>query len=231
MTTTKKPQTFNEFVSGDGLLNFALSVGVFLLIVTYGGIMYRINPQRVWLWYDVMVATVEAFFFGLATFLVIRQAQDGRIKFIYAGFEGVALFLYYNSKYFGVWADFALTSYISVFGAFTFYALGAISLHRYKEQLAAAGEGLNKKVRQVSANILDKTGEPYTQVGFQLTNTAKKEVKKGGLKQVSKPVQSPLKASESEVMRLIADGVSYSKISELTGYSKGNISRIKSKNT
>jgi uncharacterized protein YerC len=209
----RKSSNFNEFVSGDGLLNFCLSVGVFLLVVTYGGIMHRINPNPVAFGYDVLVAIVEAFFFGLATFLIIRQAQKQYIKFIYAMFEGCALFLYYNSPYFGEWANFALTTYISIFGAFTFYSLGYISLYRYKEQLKELAKEAKKQAVTVSNTILDKTGEPLRFVE-------------------EKPVigfKAKAQVQEEEVYKLIQKGMKYRDIAEKTGFALSSINRIKKK--
>lgn len=224
------PQTprfsFNAFVSGDGLLNFCLSVGVFLLIVTYGGIMHRINPNPVAFGYDVTVSVVEAFFFGLATFLVIRQAQKHWVKLLYAGFEGVALFLYYNSPYFGAWANFALTTYISVFAAFTFYSLGYISLHRYREQLRELAREARRQALHESQVILDKTGAPFKSV-----------VEKPAIGFQAQAKPSPMAAAgvdanagrDAEVLRLLAEGYTYREVERRTGVTLGTISRIKNR--
>jgi hypothetical protein len=232
----QEKRTFNDFVSGDGLLNFCLSVGVFLLIVTYGGIMHRINPNPVAFGYDVAVSVIEALFFGLATFLVIRQAQKQYIKAAYASFEGVAIFLYYNSPYFGEWANFMLTTYISIFAAFTFYSLGYISLFRYNEQQKerAKNERKNEREEQRSNTILDKSGTPFLFsnehkkpiIGF--VNSSKNE------HDTQKPIEhaqnSDLNAGmnkNEQVMYLIEQGYTYRSISEKLGISTGAISRIK----
>lgn len=216
-----RKKTFNDFVSGDGLLNFALTVGVFLLVITYGGIMYRINPNKVNFGYDVLVSIVEAFFFGLATFLVIRQAQKQYIKFVYAMFEGLALFLYYNSPYFGQWANFALTTYISVFGGFTFYSLGYISLYRYRDQLKKAAIEAKKQAFEAGKVILNKDGEPYWKpdMGFTAKYHDQDNHQEGKGKNGY---------TERDIW-LMTKNFKYRDIREKTGWSLGAISRAKDK--
>jgi len=225
-------KNFNDFVSGDGLLNFCLSVGVFLLIVTYGGIMHRINPNPVAFGYDVAVSVIEALFFGLATFLVIRQAQKQYIKVIYAFFEGVALFLYYNSPYFGEWANFMLTTYISIFAAFTFYSLGYISLFRYNEQQKERAK--NERNEQRMGAVLDKTGTPFMfnnehkkpVIGFMNSSKNEQETQKPIEHAGNGDLNTGMNKNE-QVMHLIEQGYKYRSIAEKMGISIGAISRIK----
>jgi len=124
---------FEKFVSGNGLLNLTLSIGVVFLMHTYTKILWTINPSQHQ--FDLGLNVIESLFFGLVTFLVIRRADTVWAKVVFSVFECIAVFTYYNQLH-----KFYLSSYIAVLSASSIFALGYISLQAYKNRLSLSNE-------------------------------------------------------------------------------------------
>lgn len=156
----KKENTFEDFVSGNGLLNLTLCIAVLFLMHTYTKILWLINPDGYAL--DAILNLVESLFFGLVTFLVIRRANNQAVKILFAVCEAVAVFLYYNSGWFGTNASWYLTSYISFLSASSVFALGYISLTSYKQKVAESNQTeteTNQEIERLLRKLQDSKQE------------------------------------------------------------------------
>ena len=149
---------FEKFVSGNGLLNLTLSIGVVFLMHTYTKILWTINPSQHH--FDLGLNVIESLFFGLVTFLVIRRADTVWAKVVFSVFECIAVFTYYNQLH-----KFYLSSYIAVLSASSIFALGYISLQAYKNRLLISNEEdersnealvlLNERLLESNDKLLD----------------------------------------------------------------------------
>jgi hypothetical protein len=142
----KKAHWFEEWVSGNGLLNFTLSVWVFFLMHTYTRILWAMNQKANGV--ESGLHVIQSLGLGLVTFLIIRRAKRFWIKLLFAVYEFLAVFLYYNEKY-NEW----LTLYIALLCASAIFGLGYISTQAYND--AKAQE--EKEEEEVNSEILRLT--------------------------------------------------------------------------
>lgn len=130
-----KDFSFSNWLAGRQAVSFTLAVGVFFLISNYQGIIYRANPDNVQAFsypfiFQVIASHLDSFFFGLATAIIIFQAQKEWQKITYCCFEGLMIFLNLNRNFInglGLDSQALLATYVAVFSAFTLYFLGILA--------------------------------------------------------------------------------------------------------
>jgi hypothetical protein len=137
---------FENFITGNGLLNFTLCVWVVFLMHTYTRILWRISPEAKE--FESLLQVVESIALGLVTFLIIRRARHMSVKILFALYEFLAVFFYYTPEWQGY-----LTAYIATLCASSVFGLGYISTQSYKERKQEDG----KEEAQVNSEILRLT--------------------------------------------------------------------------
>lgn len=126
--------SFSEWLSSKKSVSFALAVGVVFLIGCYSKVVSQIQPDGAEFAYpwivSVLLAHVDAFFFGLATAIILYQTDSKAVKITFVSFEAVMIFLYSNiallSKM-GFPPTLFLGTFTGIFGALALYHLGILS--------------------------------------------------------------------------------------------------------
>jgi len=201
----EKRNTFEDFVSGNGLLNLTLCISVIFLMHTYTKILWLINPDGYAL--DAMLNLIESLFFGLVTFLVIRRANNVGIKVMFAFCEAVAVFLYYNSSWFGKEASWYLTSYISILSASSVFALGYISLSSYKQKVTERLQDdtlINEEVTQLLQQVT-REKQKVTQLQNEVTRLENEVTNKLLISQDSNLQVTELKNKVTQLQNEVTD--------------------------
>lgn len=168
-----KKYTFENFVTGNGLLNSTLVIWVVFLMHTYTRILWRVAPKAEQ--FESFLHVIESVALGLVTFLIIRRARNVFVKLLFAMYEFLAVMLYYNEA-----LNYLLTYYLALLCASSIFGLGYISNQSYKDKLAKEGEGQQKVNEEVErlTNLL-------TQAILELTST-QSLVSKGNTELTSK---------------------------------------------
>lgn len=138
-----KENNFEDFVTGNGLLNFTLCVWVVFLMHTYTRILWKISPNAGE--YESGLHVIESIALGLVTFLIIRRARHTVVKLLFSLYEFMAVLLYYTPNMQGY-----LTYFVATLCASSVFGLGYISTQSYKERKEEEAKG----EKQVNGEIL-----------------------------------------------------------------------------
>lgn len=152
---------FQEWISGDGGLTFAVMNGIIFLMTNYSGLLNEANPYMDGLLIPrpvlaTFIFVQESFFFGLVTIIIIVQAQRLWIKQLFCFLEGICVLLYFTKKYIDTWLEvyvidgqFVLAVYTALFSMLALYSVGMIFFIRLKEQ----PQPLNLNINPILAPI------------------------------------------------------------------------------
>lgn len=165
MLNTKLDKLFNSNIS------LVLLFLLFHLTVVYTKAIYFLNPDKVFVWYDLPLSFIVALGYSFITIINIRQGISERNNIIFAVLDTIGVFLYYNGTQSESTYIILQSAFFAFLTGFGVYSIGHISLTNYKN--AKVETNKDETIKTQSLEIAKLT-EQLKEVSLKLETLQKK---------------------------------------------------------